>query len=298
MPILCATDFSPSAGAALALAAELGRKLDQPLLLFHAVELPYGGGFGAPETLLAWARVIEDAARARLEDVAGGLRSSGLAVTTELAVGRPATHLLALAAARRPEAIVIGTHGRQGVVRLLVGSVAEQVVREAHQPVFVVHAGAGVGAPQEEPRGPWKVAVLLDGTAADDEALAFAHALTQRTACELTIVRVLSPDVEAPRHQIHEPWEGEGASAVLQAAVRERLARQLAPFPALAAASQRLVVATEPTVARLSSELGHLAPDLVVVGRGQGRLHRPVRVVTLLRTLTVPVVCVPPALAA
>jgi nucleotide-binding universal stress UspA family protein len=80
-------------------------------------------------------RSLERHCRAR-ENAIGDLRASNQ-LHTVLRWGRPAAEIVRFAEQRDAALVVVGTHGRQGMARLLVGSVAEEVVRSAPCPVFV-----------------------------------------------------------------------------------------------------------------------------------------------------------------
>jgi nucleotide-binding universal stress UspA family protein len=103
------------------------------LLIVHVEEPPlaYGGGelyYGLPEP---------DSARilAMLEDVKPA--DASVPFTHRLTMGDPAGEIVRIAEDEGAELIVLGTHGRTGVTRLLMGSVAEAIVRRAPCPVLV-----------------------------------------------------------------------------------------------------------------------------------------------------------------
>jgi nucleotide-binding universal stress UspA family protein len=81
---------------------------------------------------------LAEQAGSYLEKVAGGLRAQGLAVETRVLVGRAADEVVGLAEKDHAQLIVVGTRAARGVDRLLLGSVADLVVRGATQPVLVV----------------------------------------------------------------------------------------------------------------------------------------------------------------
>jgi nucleotide-binding universal stress UspA family protein len=139
--ILHPSDFSPASRAALRLAQELARALKGELILCHAYEpLPLAVG-EAPvpprilQEMMAGAR--RDARRA-LDRLARAAGKSRLRISTVLAEGPAARAIVRAAQKRRAQLIVMGTHGRTGVQRLLLGSVAERVVRTAPCPVLTV----------------------------------------------------------------------------------------------------------------------------------------------------------------
>ncbi|HVC95777.1 MAG TPA: universal stress protein [Pirellulales bacterium] len=132
--ILFPTDFSTLADAALEHATALALNMHAGLLILHVEEPPsmYGGGemyYGVPDP-------DDSALRAMLAE----LKPSDSRVSYEhlLVRGVPAAEIVRLAEEREVEMIVMGTHGRTGLGRLLMGSVAEAVVRRAKCPVLTV----------------------------------------------------------------------------------------------------------------------------------------------------------------
>lgn len=131
--IVFPTDFSTASDAALVHAAALARQSGARLLIVHVEEPPlaYGGGelyYGLPEP--SSERILK-----MLEDV----RPADPAVpfTHRLTMGDPAAEIVRIAGDETAEMIVLGTHGRTGITRLLMGSVAESIVRHAPCPVLV-----------------------------------------------------------------------------------------------------------------------------------------------------------------
>jgi nucleotide-binding universal stress UspA family protein len=141
--ILVATDFSELSAAALTYGCELARLFDAELHLLHVVDdlgarlagLP-GGYAGDLERLR---RDLEGGAREQIDALLQAdnrhlLRSEGV-VRTSLA---PAETILAYAKEAGIDCIVMGTHGRSGVRHLVMGSVAERIVRLAPCPVLTI----------------------------------------------------------------------------------------------------------------------------------------------------------------
>ena len=146
-PILVPVDFSPHAEAALLHAVELAGCLGRPLLVLHVVhdpgEMP---GYYAEALKKKQLRRIEDGAAAMLEAfmtrvVKQHPESRNLRhVETMLVKGLPATRILEVAEKKNAAMIVLGSKGKTGVKRLLIGSVAERVVHLGAVPVTVVKA--------------------------------------------------------------------------------------------------------------------------------------------------------------
>jgi nucleotide-binding universal stress UspA family protein len=142
--IVVATDFSECAQEAWELARRIAAAPGSALVLTHVLtEVPlYGEGVFNIET----ARKVRDGARqwaeAALEDWVGKARAAGLSARAALRTGVPHEEIVALAQEERADLIVIGTHGRGGINRALLGSVADRVVRLAPCPVLTVREPA------------------------------------------------------------------------------------------------------------------------------------------------------------
>jgi predicted phosphoribosyltransferase/nucleotide-binding universal stress UspA family protein len=146
--ILHPTDFSESSRAAFALACSLARDHGGRLVVLHVLEVPvaaYLGGVLVPEPeaelKTVWAKLRE-------------LRPDDPAIEVEhrLLEGEPAAEILGLAEEIDCDLIVMGTHGRTGLTRLALGSVAETVLRKAPCPVLTIKVAApnpGEGASRQ-----------------------------------------------------------------------------------------------------------------------------------------------------
>ena len=137
--ILVATDFSESAQQALELALQIAEKFGSELTLVHSWEAPnysFAAGLYLPVDVVA---PIERAAVARLEEATTQLKARFPAAKSLLRSGVPWEEVLGAAAQLKADLIVMGTHGRRGLERALLGSVAERVVRLSRVPVLTVH---------------------------------------------------------------------------------------------------------------------------------------------------------------
>jgi universal stress protein A len=147
--ILVATDFSAPSEAALAYARELARTFGASLHLVHVVEPVYSslgidGFLPGPEIEATFAEGAHKQLTAMLEN---GDRAAGAHAVVLTANAIPEA-ITACASEAGIDLIVMGTHGRSGVAHLLMGSVAERVVRTAPCPVLTVrHAAAELAAP-------------------------------------------------------------------------------------------------------------------------------------------------------
>jgi len=132
----CAVDFSAHSWAALQRAADLARRLEAQLILVHVIPPGQQGVRSQAERALGMA---EERVLGRLDEWrAAAERATGRPAQAHLLVGNPAAEL-ARFGARGLDLLVVGTRGPTGLGRLLLGSVAERVTRDAPCPVMVVH---------------------------------------------------------------------------------------------------------------------------------------------------------------
>lgn len=136
--ILVPIDFSACATHALDYACELAGKLGAKVQLVHAIPVTL------PELGITLTQaMIEDLQRANvlaLEDVAKPRRTNVELAPSIVKLGDPRDVILETAEAQHADLIVIGTHGRRGLSRLVLGSVAENVIRRATCPVLAVRS--------------------------------------------------------------------------------------------------------------------------------------------------------------
>jgi nucleotide-binding universal stress UspA family protein len=141
--ILVAIDFSEPSEAALMYGRELAGRFGATLHVLHAVQDIYIGTFGAGSSAALAPELqqqIEDGARRRVDElVVDSDRSAPTTVTTIVTSSSPALSIVDYARDHKIDVIVIGTHGRGALAHLMMGSVAERVVRLAPCPVLTVH---------------------------------------------------------------------------------------------------------------------------------------------------------------
>jgi nucleotide-binding universal stress UspA family protein len=139
--ILVATDFGEPADAALTYGQELARTYGATLHVVHIVDDVYLrlGGDAYVAVLPDLQRDAEQAAQARLEALLVDNDPNPLPVKkVTLTSAAPASAIVEYAKSNGIDLIVVGTHGRRAVAHLLMGSVAERVVRTAPCPVLTV----------------------------------------------------------------------------------------------------------------------------------------------------------------
>lgn len=140
--ILVPHDFSSSANHAAAIARDESKLHGSKLLLLHVIQLPsqfqadqaiVPEDTGAPITLREYA---VKQAEAHLEDLSARLAKDGVTAQTFLRIGNPVDEILTFVTENAVDLIVMGTHGRSGVAKMLAGSVTERIIRAADIPVL------------------------------------------------------------------------------------------------------------------------------------------------------------------
>jgi len=185
--ILVATDFSPIAGNALDTAVRIGRATGAKVTLAHVVPsqvvIHAGLPVGIRSEVVRLSQEMLARDRRRLERLIAAARKAGVRADGAMHEGDPPGELLRIVEETKPDAIVIGTHGRGGAAHLLLGSVAEKVVRLAKCPVLVVKK-------KKAPRtGP--VLVALDDSPMAAAVAAAASAIAKRLRARLQVVHAI-----------------------------------------------------------------------------------------------------------
>jgi len=271
--IVCCVDFSEFSGRALHCAAALARWYDARLIALHAVlnvpvvDVLPGGAAGISPVRLASidSSVVADAVRSF---VAAHVPPTQVVETVVVEAGNVADELLTHAAALDADMLVIGTHGRSGFERVLLGSAAEKILRKASCPVLVVprhatEAPAGDTAPFTE------IVCGIDFSASCERALAYALDMAEEADARMTLLHVIEMPPEL--HALPNA-EGIDVPAVRAAAEADCLRRLRAMVPESAHTYCTIhmeVVEGNPAreIVRMAEQRG---ADLIVMGV-QGR---------------------------
>lgn len=141
MKILLAIDDSKFSEAAVQMVLAQARPQDTKVRVLHVLEPPsllLGRELGTdPAFEVAWT-VQREQAKALVEEIATILRGSGLDAVSTIEEGNPKSKIIDVASQWNADLIVLGSHGRKGLDRFLMGSVAESVARHANCSVEIV----------------------------------------------------------------------------------------------------------------------------------------------------------------
>ena len=272
--ILLATDFSPPAELAYAYAAGLARAVHAGMLILNVVEGPPGLDREFPVNAVFLKRMQEEA-DLKLAKISRIAEKDGIAYETRQVYGRPAEGVVRVAAEVMPALIVLGTHGRTGWDRLLLGSAAEAVVREAPCPVLTVRlspkaATADIpGSVKIE-----QVLVPLDFSEFAQEAFEYAAMLAKQFGAKVLLVHAM----EAAAYPLDFALFGVSEATVLRGRIQARLHELMSVLKA-AGVGAEVVCETGTAAEVIVKEAGRLPPGAkgaIVMGthgrRGLNRL--------------------------
>lgn len=291
MTIVCGIDFSESSAAAAHAAAAIAKRLELPLELVHAIDIP-------DAELKAGLRGTYEPLQIRLATEADRLRAE-FAIETEplLDAGPADERLVAIASALDARLLVVGPLGTRKQHRWLLGSVAERVAQASNVPVLVVRNGASI-EDWVDGNITLHVMVGVEPTPGSQTALRWAEGLRDIGPCRLVIAQIVWP---ADTHQgagISEPMPLDHLRPEVAAALLQALQEWAGVLPDPANTS----FVVEPGWGRVDSHLTRLAAeskmDLLVVGThqraGVARLWQGSVSRNVLHGASMNVACVPP----
>lgn len=197
--IMVPTDGSPESERALPLAKQLALAHEADLVLVFIIDQPplAMGRYPGPD--------LEEMAAAHLSALEASLAAEGVRVRSTQERGPTAATLLDRERAENPDLLVMATHGRTGLARFALGSVADRMVREGTAPALVVRRSTPVAHKLET------ALLMLDGSGLGEAALALTERLAGKPLRAVTLFRVVS----APQDRGAAETYLEGAAARL-----------------------------------------------------------------------------------
>lgn len=255
--ILCPVDFSDFSSKAYEYARSLAKHYKAHLSLLNVVQpltVTYPYYYMPAETTHLYSELVDEARR-QLGELAGKHASDAVQPELVVAEGFIADAILSFAEGQKVDLIVMGTHGRRGLDRLVIGSATERVLRSSPQPVLAVRKPAHDFVnpdQQQDPVSLHKVLLCTDFSDSAQKAFGYAVSLASEYKGELTLFHVIEHDETSERLQ--------SAQAAL-----EKLKNSLAPGAGESCSVRTLVRAGKPyeEIIRLALED---RTDLVVVG--------------------------------
>lgn len=217
--VLLATDFSAPAELAYAYGAGLTTALHARMLILNVLEGPPGLDREFPVNT-AFLKQMQEESDRELVKLAHLAEKDGIACETRQVYGQPAASVARVAEEVRATLIVMGTHGRTGWDRLLLGSAAEAVVREAPCPVLTVRMSAkdeSAGLPRSVKID--RVLVPLDFSEFAQEAFEYAAMLAKQFGAKVLLVHAM----EATAYPLDFALFGVSEAAALRVRIQARL---------------------------------------------------------------------------
>ncbi len=271
--ILLATDFSTPAQRAYAYAARLASALDARVVILNVLEGPPGLDREFPVNTLYLER-LQNESKLELGRLVRVAEEAGLRPEPMQEYGVPAVRISEIAGKTGAILVVLGTHGRTGWDRLLLGSTAEQVVREAPCPVLTVRVTKAEER-MESPGGVRvdRLLVPMDFSEFAQEAFEYAALLAKRLGAGIRLVHAMEPAAYPLDFSLMHVSD----EKALQARVRERLQELVSVLKADGVAAESVVEMGAPAgviLTQAGGEAGRAADAIVMGTHGRGGLKR------------------------
>ena len=272
--VLVPLDGSPLAEAALPYAETVARVLGATLHLLAVAEREPGGIFALDQAIRGQVEQgLCQGLTEYLATIARRSRERGVAAETDVVVGDPTREILAAADRTAAGIVVMATHGRGGLQRLFLGSVADKVMRTASRPTLLVSPGQHDPVHQDsQPVELRRIAVPLDGSPLAEAALGPAGALAAAAGAQVMLLQVQSVRLTGTSAYPYIPDLG-AVEAELERTAQHYL-EQLGPRLPAAVTTAMAVLRGAPVDA-LAGYLQENAVDLVVMTtHGYGGVQR------------------------
>jgi nucleotide-binding universal stress UspA family protein len=214
--ILCPIDFSDFSACAYEYALTIADYYKAHLIVLHAIETwkyPYADYAGSSGDFADFSNALCEGGSAKLKEFVKKHSRAGVQPQLVVDQGNASDLILSVAQAHNIEVIVMGTHGRRGFDRLVLGSTTDRVIRKASCPVLVV-SNPSHNDMTTTPEGKHRLSRILyctDFSVNSERALQYAISVAVEYGTELTLL-----------HVVEEKSSGRRAEAVL-AMCRERL---------------------------------------------------------------------------
>ncbi|MEW5849118.1 MAG: universal stress protein [Myxococcota bacterium] len=298
MKILVGTDFSEAAAGALEVATTLARRLGDELVLVHALEAPAPVTMvGGEMTALQFTEWLRKPLQLELDRMASEVRARGTRVEAVMREGPVHQQLLDVGRQVGARMIVLASHGRSATDRLLLGSVADRVVRHADRPVLVVGPDPKTLNEALTEQRPMRLAVAVDTSRASDAAVRWTREWCGQFKTDVTFMSTYWPPAQYERlgltgfRSMYEP------DPDVVSVLEDELRRKIGVVPG--EGSVRVVV--QPSLGRpaepLAQEADKAKADLLVVGThgrsGLRSIWPPSTAVGVVHTAHTSVLCVP-----
>jgi len=270
--LLVPVDGSPASGRAIAVACALAGGHGEELIFGEAVNhaaaiaeltVPYGIPDATP--LLD---ALDSAALSVAADAAERAKAAGLAASSVLLEGAPASAIVAYAKEHAVDAIVMGTRGARGLERFFTGSTADGVVRAADVPVFVVHEAEG-----EPPPAFRRILIAVDDSDPATAAVDFGIELAAREGGSVVFLHAI-PTADLGDKSREYGYDPRPILDEFRAAAQPALDKALAAAKARGVAADSSMVEGDPVDEILNAAQAQKADAIAIGTHGRRGLQR------------------------
>jgi nucleotide-binding universal stress UspA family protein len=207
--ILCPVDFSEFSARACEYAHSFAREYGAKLFVLHVAEqfVPIHPGYISPSLIdQVYAQQIADAEE-KVRELAARQNWNDVEHEVVLERGAVADAILQFVEAKTIDLIAMGTHGRRGLDRLVLGSVTERILRTARPPVLAVHSLPHGSGAREKPVQFRKILFCTDFSDNSPRALEYAFLLACKYKAGISLLHVIErsdggKDLEAEKRQV------------------------------------------------------------------------------------------------
>lgn len=280
--ILCPVDFYPASTRALEYAEQLARNYNAAIQLIHVVTpvIPavYGSGISISDLTVEF----QKQARKKILEVKAKVEKKHIPVTAEVRVGHIDIEIRRAIEAGKADLVVVGTHGRRGVERWVLGSVTEKLMRHCPVPLLAVPAGRKAAAPIS------RMVVTTDFSDGTPDAIAHAFSIASENRSKVTLLHVINDVAADINSHLRDP---------LIRGIRQKL-EELVPRDALDWCDIQTRVETGTPWSVILETIKKEKSSLLVMNvHGKGMIERVLIGSTadrVLRGATCPVLLIPP----
>ena len=186
--ILCPMDFFKPSSNAFKYSLKLAANYEAKVHALHVVAPVIPSTYGAPFSLADVTADFEKEAKRFLQKARAQGEQAHVSVTTEVRLGDIDGEILRSVADQKADLVVMGSHGRRGFERLVMGSVTERMIRHCPVPLLTVGTGKKGGAAPPNIR---RILLTTDFSAGTTDAVAYALSIAQECQAKLTLLHVL-----------------------------------------------------------------------------------------------------------
>ena len=192
--ILCPVDFFPASEKAVLYAAGLAANYGAKVHLLHVVAPVAQTAYEYPLNLADIIKAMEETSAIELKRLVAKLKARGVKVESEVRSGDIQDTIKRSMSVLKPDLVAMGTHGRRGLGRWMMGSVTEWMMRHSPVPVLTISAKEGITEPAFR-----RILITTDFSEGAVDALAYALSIAQANKSRITLLHVIGHlEVEVP----------------------------------------------------------------------------------------------------